>query len=114
MFENARLKLTAWYLVIIMAISITFSFAIYTGINAEFTRFERMHIRIQEEIKEGTILPHDDHFVRIGKPDTAFIAEARQRVIMVLGLINLAILFLAGTAGHFLAGRTLRPIKKNA
>ncbi len=114
MFENARLKLTAWYLVIIMTISLLFSFTIYTSINLELSRFERMQIRLQEDIREGNVmrLPPRDHFIHIGSPDPKFIEDSRRRLIAALGLINLSILFLSGLAGYFLAGRTLRPIKK--
>jgi len=114
MFERARLKLTAWYLVIIMTISLLFSFTIYSSINAEFNRFERMQIKFKEVIEEGEQLPLPprDHFIRFVKPDPEFIEDSRNRLIAALGLINLSILFLSGISGYFLAGRTLRPIKK--
>jgi len=115
MFENARLKLTAWYLVIIMTISVLFSFTIYSSINSELTRFERMQIKLQEDIREGETLPlppAGGRFIHIGRPDPKFIQASRNRLIMELGIINLSILFLSGAAGYFLAGRTLRPIKK--
>jgi hypothetical protein len=38
MFKEARIKLTGWYLLIIMAISLSFSVAIYVGVNSELTR----------------------------------------------------------------------------
>ena len=38
MFQSARLKLTAWYLLIIMLVSIAFSVAIYRVLIAEFAR----------------------------------------------------------------------------
>ncbi|MDO8657133.1 MAG: HAMP domain-containing sensor histidine kinase [Candidatus Levybacteria bacterium] len=106
MFQSARLKLTAWYLVIIMVISIFFSFAIYTGVNVEFRRFERMQERIKERQDEG--LPFN------GRPrfNPEVINQARARVITILGIINLSILGIAGATGYFLAGRTLKPIKK--
>ncbi|HEX8931799.1 MAG TPA: ATP-binding protein [Patescibacteria group bacterium] len=112
MFEKARFKLTAWYLVIIMAISLFFSFAVYTGVNTELNRLEKTHLKIQEEIKEGVVVTHDEHFIKFGKPDPEFIKESKQRLIWALGLINLAILLFSGAAGYFLAGRTLRPIKR--
>ena len=42
MFKNARIKLTAWYLLIIMIISISFSLVIYRGLMGEVHRFSRM------------------------------------------------------------------------
>ncbi len=114
MFEKARLKLTAWYLVIIMTISLLFSFAVYSSITFEFHKFEKMHVKIQEEIRDGVLVPppSDNHLFRVGKPDPKFIEESRERLLMRLGLINVIILVFSGAAGYFLAGRTLRPIKK--
>lgn len=114
MFESARLKLTVWYLVIIMTISLLFSFAIYTSINVELSRFERMQIRLQEDKKSGHVIPPppDNNYAHIGHPDPKVIEDSRERLITALVIINLSILVLAGAAGYFLALRTLRPIKK--
>ncbi len=110
MFEDARIKLTAWYLVIIMTISGLFSFVIYHNINNEFRRFEKLSELMQ---KERVVF--DGPFRRLQLPpsriDLATIREARRRLVTALGLINIAILGIAGTAGYFLAGRTLRPIR---
>ncbi len=115
MFENARLKLTAQYLLIIMIISLLFSSAIYLSITNEFRRFERMQVRIEQDFEQGKIPPPSPstghNFVyRIGKPDPEFISAARARIILALGVINLIIFMAAGAAGYFLAGRTLKPI----
>lgn len=105
MFKTARIKLTAWYLVIIMAISLSFSGVIYVGVNRELTRIEDyQRVRIQRIIG-GIPAPYEPP-----PPDVDAIAESRQRIILTLGLINLAILVVSGAAGYFLAGRTLEPI----
>ena len=110
MFQHARLKLTAWYLLIIMAISLLFSVAIYARVNLEFIRFEKTETRIQKEIKEGRIHPFP------GFPGSRFesgmAVNARTRLALALVAINLAIFGLAGTAGYFLAGKTLKPIEE--
>ncbi len=114
MFERARLTLTAWYLVIIMTISLLFSLAIYSSITAEFHRFEKMEVRVQDELKEGEILPFPSRgrFIRTARPDPEIIEEAKKRLLISLGVINFTILVLSGAAGYLLAGRTLRPIQK--
>lgn len=113
MFENTRIKLTAWYLLIIMLISFFFSIGIYSKINEEFSRFENFQIRLKNDINERNIIfppgPRPNRFVRL---DSQEIQAARIRLISTLAFINLLILALAGTAGYFLAGRTLKPIKK--
>lgn len=107
MFERTRVKLTAWYLVIIMAISLLFSMVIYSMVNADFVRFERIQIRMQQDIEDG-IIPAPPRYRGINLED---IHEARMRLVATLGFINLIILVSAGGAGYFLAGRTLKPIK---
>jgi len=109
MFQKARVKLTVWYLIIIMVISLLFSTFIYSSINSELSRFERMDISIQEGHHDGNNPPSQPRFARIRAAD---IEAARMRLIASLGLINLFILIVAGTAGYFLAGRTLKPIKE--
>lgn len=104
MFRSARLKLTGWYLLIIMIISITFSVVIYQVMTLEFTRLERMQ-RLRREIQ----LPFQ---LRRPTIDMEILRESENRLRATLIFINLAILFSAGIAGYFLAGRTLRPIKK--
>jgi signal transduction histidine kinase len=109
MFERTRIKLTAWYLVIIMAISLLFSMIIYSMVNIEFIRFERMQERIQFDIEQD-LSPLE---IRPRPEQLSFedVNEARARLITRLGIMNLGILIFAGGAGFFLAGRTLKPIK---
>jgi signal transduction histidine kinase len=108
MFKEARLKLTISYLAIIMMISLSFSGAIYVGINRELSRIENFQkVRIQGIIRGipvSTELPPS--------PDSDAIAEARARIIATLGFINLSILIFSGLGGYFLAGATLDPIKE--
>lgn len=97
MFHSARIKLTVWYVAIIMLVSMLFSLVIYQGINSEFARFEHYQ-EVRLERRQRTI-------------DIEMIEESRQRLSLVLLLINLSILIFAGGAAYFLAGRTLLPIK---
>ena len=103
MFQSARLKLTAWYLLIIMLVSIAFSVAIYRVLIAEFARVERMQrsrrtLQVPSELRRPVI-------------DPEVLKESENRLRATLILINLIILGAAGGSGYFLAGRTLRPIK---
>jgi signal transduction histidine kinase len=111
MFEKARLKLTIWYLLIIMIISIFFSIAIYSDINTEFKKIEKKQELFQKRLNRGFLSPPPTMNETI-KVNSEAIQEARIRVLTTLSLINLLILFIAGAAGHFLAGRTLKPIKE--
>lgn len=107
MFKRARIKLTAWYLAIIMVISLSFSGVIYVGVNRELTRIEDFQrVRIQRIIG-GNPPPFE---IEAPQADVNAWAEARNRIILTLGFINVAILIISGAAGYFLAGRTLEPI----
>src|SRR3989344_1788509 len=105
MFNNARLKLTTWYLLIIMLISISFSFAIYEILTFELDRVEHMQRARQEKFSPITLHP-------LRSIDLEVIEETKDRLKIRLLIINLGILSFAGLAGYFLAGRTLRPIKE--
>lgn len=101
MFKSARLKLTVWYLLIIILITLTFTSAIYGMINQEYTRIEQVQQARQLRRPE------------ISEPFyPEVVEEARGRLKIILGLVDLAVIILAGGASYFLAGRTLDPIKQ--
>lgn len=114
MFQSARLKLTAWYLVLIMAISIVFSIVIYQGITQEIDRSLRMQQFRIYRIQHPDAAPPTFVISPNNLPiDYSEIYEsATNRIRLVLILINAGIFLLAGGAGYFLAGRTLRPIQE--
>lgn len=104
MFHNARIKLTAWYLLIIMLISIFFSMVIYRVLDAELERFARaQRFRIERRFSQFPPIPNID-------PE--LIKEAEQRLIISLIIVNISILLISGATGYFLAGKTLRPIQE--
>src|SRR3989344_4011387 len=120
MFNRARLKLTLWYLLIIMLISISFSMVIFRVLTSEFNRAIKMDKLRQQGINyppQKTLIffqnGSDDmaRGVMISPPHIEVIDEAKQRLLHILIGINLLILGFSGAAGYFLAGRTLRPIK---
>lgn len=103
MFNRARFTLTAWYLLIIMAISITFSMVIYKVLSNELVRFERVQrFRIESRIFQQREIP----------VSLELVDEIKQRIKFRLILVNFSILFISGGLGYFLAGRTLSPIKE--
>lgn len=116
MFHSARLKLTAWYLLIIMAISISFSAFIYFGAAREYDRIIRLEqYRVVHPTPPGTISQRPpsqaDLFSLSAQQDNELVEWAKLRVLEALFGVNVVILFLSALAGYFLAGRTLRPIK---
>lgn len=115
MFHFARLKLTAWYLLIIMTVSLAFSAILYQITMNEVNRFAaEQRLRIQRRLQIGDFL----HQSGLGPEppiimiDVDLIDEVRRRTLVALGTLNGIILITAGGAGYFLAGRTLRPIQE--
>ncbi len=110
MFRSARIKLTSWYLLIIMVVSISFSMAMYRVLTSELDRLEQVErVRIQHRLPELQ-LPVSPG----GRPvflDADVLEETKYRVELILILINLIILGGSAYAGYILAGRTLNPIK---
>lgn len=86
MFYKARIKLTLWYLLIIMVISLMFSVVIFKSFEKEIRRFRRPNPEIVEEIKD--------------------------RVFFTLVVINGTIFIVSGALAYFLAGKTLKPIQE--
>lgn len=105
MFNRARLKLTAWYLLIIMTVSVSFSAVIYRMITTELDRFVRtQRIRIERDLFEFQVYPAPPLI------DTQAVEEAKERLLRFLITINGGILLVSGGLGYILAGRTLKPI----
>lgn len=115
MFKSARLKLTAWYLLIIMIVSVSFSLGVYKLLTLELNRVERVHrLRIERGLPmgpKGIPLPNiENELPRSLMLDPDLIAEAKNRLKLILALINIGILGSSAAAGYFLAGKTLKPI----
>lgn len=106
MFTRARFTLTAWYLLIIMFVSISFSIVIYTVLSHEVERFARSQkFRIERRLPDNQLLPAPSLLV-----DSDLVSETKHRLIYMLVVINSVIFIVSGGLGYILAGRTLQPI----
>ncbi len=108
LFQSARVKLTLWYLLIIMLISLFFSIVIYQSITTEIERrFNFVERGMHQQMMRF-------HFQ--GPPQFPFLKEhldaAKRRVFVILLYTNGLILLIAGASGYFLAGKTLEPIEE--
>lgn len=109
MFKSARIKLTLWYLLVIMLISAAFSAAIYKMLAVEVERFARtQRFRIEMRLNDQFLLPPGAAVVI----EPELLAEAKKRIAMSLIVINISILVGSGFLGYFLAGKTLGPIEE--
>lgn len=123
MFQSARIKLTARYLLIIMTVSLFFSLVIYSWVNTELKQIERVQLYYWSQSKSFSV-PIEmlqnagrGQVQRIiiptgGDADLHAVEDARNRIVLILVIINLGILVFAGWAGYILAGQTLQPIQE--
>ncbi len=115
MFGKARLKLTVWYLLIIMLVSVGFSAVIYKVLTVELDRFSRLQrLRIERRLSGEEFTPLEPRF-RNTPPriltDPELVEETKRRLIFFLAIVNGGILVVSGGLAYFLAGKTLKPIK---
>ena len=113
MFKSATLKLTGWYLLILMAISITFSLVIYQLNYREVSfRLENLQHSIMDEFNAPA--PFSNYFDNYNEgPDSPLFSESRKasnQMILSLLYINIVVFIAGGLGSYFLARRTLRPI----
>ena len=112
MFHTARLKLTAWYLVIITLIMMVFSMAIYQVTTLELERGLR---RFQNHFVNGELGAVPPRFPRqeVNNQVIENLELAKHLILIRLLTIDGVILLLSAVAGYFLAGKTLKPIERS-
>jgi signal transduction histidine kinase len=112
MFRSARIKLTAWYLLIIMFITLTFSGIVYNGVSIATQRALTMHeTRMEARLRELGRFPRQ--MARFQEPiSLETIQDIRSRIITILLFINLGVLTSSAILGYILAGITLKPIEE--
>lgn len=109
MFTSATLKLTAWYLIILIIISVLFSFIIFELSTSEISsRLERLQIRAEGSNRTLT-LPGPLTLTDVRENQTE---EARASIFIGLLYMNLAVVGLGGVGSFVLARATLRPIEE--
>lgn len=109
MFASATLKLTAWYLIILVTICLIFSFIIFAISTSEISsRLERLQIRVEGSSKTLTLPgPLTLNDIRVNQT-----RQARESIFVGLVYMNLAVLTLGGFGSFLLARRTLKPIEE--
>lgn len=107
MFQSARLTLTAWYLLILMLISIVFSGVIYSIVSTQIQGLIHRQNEQLQHYREKERDRDDPPLIPIEE-----LQDQKGQLLFTLISINGVILIVAGGAAYFLAGRTLRPIKE--
>lgn len=111
MFQETKLKLTGWYLVIIMVITFSFSFIVYQGVVSVTDRaLHAQQIRLERRFREMDDFPPPPKNFPILDEET--LEEVKLRTGIILLGVNIIILVVAGGLGYILAGKTLDPIEQ--
>lgn len=109
-FRTAYLKLTIFYVLIAMTISVAFSISLYKISSNELDRGLGRQSKVLRDIPmKGLILQQTPDFeqMRLDQLD-----ESSNRLKVNLIYFNLLILLLSSAASYFLAKKTLEPIKE--
>ena len=105
-FESVTLKLTGWYLLIVMIVSVAFSAVIYQLAMSELSA--RLDV-VQSEVETNPNLNLPSNFFNEVRSDQYEMAS--QNFLNGLFNVNLFILLAGGVGSFLLAKRTLRPIE---
>jgi len=107
-FSTAYLKLTAFYVLIAMAISVSFSIALYNISSNELGRGlgRQAGVLINLQIGPGSAMSNLEQI----RQDQ--IKESNSRLAVNLIYFNLLILILSSGMSYFLARKTMRPIEE--
>lgn len=109
MFKKVRLRLSLWYLLVIMFISIFFSSFIYMILSFTIdSGFEGTLNEIRLKLEDN----NDKFPFLINESFLENIENIKSMVLYRLILTNGAILIVSMAVSYFLAGRTLKPIEK--
>jgi signal transduction histidine kinase len=111
MFRSATIKLTAWYLALVMGLSLAFSLMLYRSSSDSLaTAYDHQRTAIRDQVREQfgfSSSPFD-----LDKLRDREIGAGQQRLIASLTLANVGVLVVGGAASFYLARRTLRPLEQ--
>lgn len=105
MFHSAAVKLTVWYLAIIMTISIIFSLSLYHVSSRDLDR------NVNRQIGYFTNFLAPDQSFNYGQLREAQLDQDLSHLRTNLVLFNVVVLIGGGAASYLLARRTLEPIE---
>lgn len=106
-FHSARIKLTLWYIIISMVVSILFSITLFSFFHREL---ERNGARFELRVQRMRDLSPD--FQPEFPPPSIDFEASENNIKLNLFVVNGIIFVIASLAGYFLAGRTLQPIEE--
>jgi len=111
MFHSATLKLTVWYLLILVGVGLVFSTIIYQVASSEIdSRLEVVRQRLQNEARSTNNIFYDYDFAALSALQAR---QAQANMFTSLVYMNVTLLAVGGIASYFMARRTLQPIEQS-
>lgn len=104
MFSTAVARLTLWYVLVIVLLSLVFSVALYNVSTKELNALQKR----QESILELPLLPK---FTELNQSRLREVEESKRNIALDLVWLNILIWAAGGAVSYFLAKRTLQPIE---
>jgi two-component system, OmpR family, sensor histidine kinase CiaH len=105
------IRLTTWYVLIIMCISIFFSVVLYRATTDQAATALRNQMTLFQERRPPPFM--DEYGPSLQELLQAQLSEIQTRARLALLITNSIVLIVAGSLSYLLARRTLRPIEKN-
>ncbi|RYF29347.1 MAG: GHKL domain-containing protein [Chloroflexi bacterium] len=112
MFKSATLRLTGWYLLILLSISVIFSITIYNIVTSEVgDRLRQLQVQYEHPDMQSPIEGLQPRYDRYSDLRIAQRQEADKNILFALIYVNFLILFGGGAISYWLARRTLHDIE---
>lgn len=111
MFKSATLKLTGWYLALVMGLSLAFSFVLYhSSVGSLQSSFDHQRVAIRDQYQSYYGVPPSPY--DLDALQSREVSRAEQQLIANLTLANIGVLLVGGAASFYMARRTLEPIEQ--
>lgn len=121
LFKKTKLKLSCWYLAILIAVAMIFNLIVYSSLNAELLRSARREqqkimaqnsgINLPKPLPDPPFLPKEFEEPTLTGSIKSDYLSAKNKLIYQIILANLLLLGLSAAASYWLAGQTLKPIE---
>ncbi len=110
MFRSAVIRLTSWYILILMSISLLFSLTIYNVTTAEIRdRLSDLQVKLEQRGLGSVVIPKPNFFTSFEQDQYS---SAERSIFLTLLYVNLIILSGGGALCHILARRSMASIER--
>lgn len=109
MFKSAVVKLTAWYVAVLVLVCFVFSIPLYNVASARLRRGAELQTDIVRRLPDP--FQSDEFIPQIERQREKQLAEDRRELFVSFVIIDSVIILIGGFAGYWFARHTLQPIE---